>query len=124
MKDFPPNINWTWTTIIATALGILATDDFTVKEQLAIGNWIIQIGQTMISNATYQDLIESRIIGEEKINLNSKKFKQGGSPFINPPNVDINQLYELLRTRVSKEEIISLQKALRRLNDEIDKMKS
>jgi len=123
MKDFPPNINWNLSTLIATVLGFLATDDFTALEQIAIGNWIIQIGQTMITNATYQELIESRILGSEKLNLNSREFKIGGSPFINPPNVDINQLYEILRGQISQEEIINFQKALQKLSDELEKLR-
>ena len=123
MKKIPPNINWDLTTLIATALGLLATDDFTALEQIAIGNWIVQIGQTVITTATYQQMIEARVIGSEKINLNSKEFKKGGSPFITRTNFDPAKVYEIFKSQVTEEEIINLQKALHLINQEIEKMK-
>jgi len=123
MHDFPPNINWRWTTLLATVLGYIICDDFTAREQIAIGNWILQIGQTTITNATYQDLIERRIIGDEKINLNSKKFKRGGSPFISRSSPNFEHFYKTFRSEISEKELANLQKAIKKINEELEKIR-
>jgi len=124
MHEFPPNVNWRWTTLLATVLGYIICDDFTAKEQIAIGNWILQIGQTSLTNATYQDLLEYRILGDEKINLNSRSFKQGGSPFINPkPPYNFEQFYEVFKSEITEEELANLQKAIQRINAELEKLR-
>jgi hypothetical protein len=124
MKDFPPNINSRLTTIIATVLGFLVIDDFTVIEQVAIGNWMIQIGQSVITNATYQNLLEARILGDERININSKEFKQGGCPFIyKDHNMNMKDMYNALKINITEQEIIQLQKLIKDFSEEIEKMK-
>jgi len=124
MHEFPPNVNWRWTTLLATVLGYLVCDSFTAKEQIAIGNWILQIGQTALTNATFQDLLEYRILGDEKINLNSKEFKCGGSPFINPdPPRNFEQFYEAFKSEISEEELLNLQKAIQRINQELERIR-
>ena len=125
MHDFPPNINWRYTTLLATLLGYVACGDFTVREQVAFGNWILQIGQTVITNATYQELIEARIMGEENINLNSDTFKRGGSPFIktNPPPPEFSSFYNAFKSQISEEELSNLQSAIQRIYDELEKIK-
>ena len=124
MHEFPPNINWRYTTLLATFIGYLVCGDFTVKEQIAIGNWILQIGQTIMTNSTYQDMLEGRIIGREKINLNSRNFKCGGSPYINPStSSDFTKFYEHLKSQISEEEFESLHKAILRINEELERFK-
>ena len=124
MHPFPPNTNPRFTTLIATVLGYLVCDDFTAIEQIAIGNWIIQIGQTVITNATYQELIERRILNEEKINLNSRVFKRGGSPFIDPKSYDFKKFYETFKDEISENELEQLQKAVVIINEELTKIKN
>jgi len=124
MHNFPPNIDWRLPTLLATVLGYIICDDFTVREQVAIGNWILQIGQTVLTNATYQELIEARILGEENINLNSKSFKTGGSPFIKPePPLNFEALYKIFKTEISDEQITHLHKAIQRINQELEKLR-
>jgi len=125
MHDFPPNVDWHWTTLLATVLGYLVCGNFTVKEQIAIGNWILQIGQTVMTNSTYQDLLEYRIMGKEQINLNSATFKSGGSPFINqgpPPNFE--QFYEAFRNHISDTDLSNLHEAIKRINEELNKIRA
>jgi len=124
MRDFPPNINSRLAVIIATTLGFLIMDDFDATEQVAIGNWIVQVGQTIITNATYQQMVQSRIIGSERINLNSREFKCGGDPFIfRACDMNSRDLYDNLKSIVTDEEIVYLQKALKVLSEEMDKLK-
>jgi len=123
MHDFPPNINWRWTTLLATTLGYIICDDLTAHEQIATGNWIIQIGQTMVTNATYQDLIERRIVGDEKINLNSREFKRGGSPFISRPQSNFEHFYKTFRSEISEKELANLQSAIKKINEELEKIR-
>ena len=123
MHNFPPNINWRWSTLLATVLGYVVCDDFTAHEQIAIGNWILQIGQTVLTNATYQELIERRITGDENINLNSRKFKCGGSPFINQPKPNYEQFYQTFRKEISKDDLANLQKAIARINEELERLR-
>jgi len=124
MHDFPPNVNWRWTTLLATVIGFIICDDFTAKEQIAIGNWILQIGQTMLTNATYQDLLEYRVLGDEKVNLNSRSFKNGGSPFIKPsPPRNLEQLYHAFKSEITPEELVKLQNAIHRINIELEKIR-
>lgn len=124
MNNFPPNINWRYATLIATVLGYAASGDFTAREQIAIGNWILQIGQTLLTNATYQEMIENRIIGE-KVNLNSREFKCGGSPFITPQTIppDFRQFYESFKSQFPEEELANLQEAIDRINEELKKIR-
>lgn len=124
MHDFPPNINWRYTTLLATVIGYLLSADYTVREQVAIGNWIIQIGQTVLTNSTYQELIEARVMGEENINLNGREFKNGGSPFICPsPDYNFRELYEVFKTNITDEELKNLSEAINKINEELTKMR-
>lgn len=110
---------------MATTLGYAICGDFTAFEQIAIANWILQIGQTVITNATYQDLIEARIMGDEKINLNSREFKCGGSPFLTPsPPPNFQQFYETFKSQISDEELANLQLAIQKINEELEKIRA
>ena len=126
MQNFPPNINPKLATAIAIVLGYIAVDDLTAREQIAFGNWIIQIGQTLVTTGNYQELLEARITGDEKINTNSKEFKRGGSPWIIPPKPppDFKELYRIFKTHITEEELVNLQRAINRINEELEKIKN
>ena len=123
MHDFPPNINWRFTTLLATVLGYAICDNFTAREQIAVGHWVLQIGQTVVSNATYQQMIESRILGEEKINLNSREFKSGKSPFLKSNMPNWQHFYQTFKSQISEEDFKNLQKAIQKINEELEKIK-
>lgn len=123
MHNFPPNTNWRIATLLTTLIGFIISDDFTAREQIVIGNWFLQIGQTMVTNAQYQLLIETRILGEENINLNGETFKCGGSPFIDPtPSPDLQGLYKMFKDQISDEDIANLHKAIQKINEELEKI--
>jgi len=125
MHEFPPNMNLRLPTLLATTIGFVVGGNFTALEQIAIGNWIMQIGQTVMTNAHYQELVEKRIIQEENINLNSKKFKNGGSPFSTPPKPpeDYVKYYESFKSSINENDLADLQKAIKIINDELNKIK-
>lgn len=85
MKNFPPNIHPTTYNLIAVAIGIAIIDDLNANEQNSLGNWFMLLGQYLATNASQQQLIESRI-ENSNININSKKSKSGGGPFTTPNN--------------------------------------
>ena len=68
------NTNPRYSTSIAFILGFLLIDDLTAYEQNELGNWIILVGQTILTNASAQNVIEGRIKGGI-ININSKVVK-------------------------------------------------
>ena len=112
-SEFPPNINPRLATLLAMFLGYTLIDDFNSLEQIAIGNWLNLIGQVIITNGDYQRVIEDRIEGGS-ININSRAFKCGGS------------FYESIKSfskDINKEDLENLQKAVQRINEELDKIK-
>lgn len=84
-NNFPPNINPTVYNLIAIFIGIALVGDLNANEQNSLGNWFMLLGQYLATNASQQQLIESRI-ENNNININSKKAKNGGSPFTTDNN--------------------------------------
>ena len=64
------NTNPRYSTSISFILGLLLVDSLTAPEQNMLGNWIILMGQTILTNAASQNIIESRISGNI-FNINS-----------------------------------------------------
>ena len=58
--NFPPNTNPQTYSFIATAIGYICTINYNIDEQNSIGNWLILVGQFILTNAAQQQLIESR----------------------------------------------------------------
>lgn len=81
-NNFPPNINPQLFSFLAVIAGAVIVDDFSVNEQNSIGNWLMLVAQYIITNASQQSLIESRL-DQKNININSKQFKSGGSHYHN-----------------------------------------
>ena len=69
------NTNPRLSTSISFILGLLLVDNLTAPEQNMLGNWIILLGQTILTNAASQNIIEGRIKGG-LININSKEAQQ------------------------------------------------
>ncbi len=84
-NNFPPNIHPTTYNLIAVAIGIVLVGDLNANEQNSLGNWFMLLGQYLATNASQQQLIESRI-ENNNININSKKSKSGGGPFTTDSN--------------------------------------
>ena len=86
------NINPKYSTIIAFILGLILIDDFTAAEQNAIGEWLILIGQTLLTNSGLQVVVENRV-NNYNTNINSKELKS----IYNPVMYDIEKTKELLK---------------------------
>lgn len=114
MKNFPPNFDPGLFTLSAVAVGAVLVDDFDANEQNSIGNWIIMVGQYILTNAAQQQLIESRI-HKNNVNINSSIAKRGGSPFTDgksKSNYDTN------------DEINMLIDAINKINNELNNIKN
>ena len=113
------NINPTYSTSIAFILGLLLVSDLNTSEQGMLGNWIILLGQTILTNASAQNVIESRIQGN-RYNINSKEVKS----IYNPVYYDINKLKEIIKKFYpNNNELNSIKKYLDELNRKIDEIK-
>lgn len=114
------NINPTYSTSISFILGLLLVSDLNTPEQNMLGNWIILLGQTILTNASAQNVIESRIQGT-RYNINSKEVKS----FYNPIYYDIEKIKEII-TKVypnTNNELDTIKKCLDELNNKIEELK-
>ncbi len=112
--NFPPSIDPHTFSIIAVAVGYACVGDYNANEQNSIGNWLILVGQYILTHAAQQQLIESRI-ENNNINSNSKKAKKGGSPYTDNENHKSNQN--------QRNEVDFLLDALNKMQQELDKLK-
>lgn len=60
MNNFPPNINPELFSILGAVAGLISEGDFDANELNSIGNWIILVGQFMLTTAAQQQLINAR----------------------------------------------------------------
>lgn len=84
-------------TLSSMIIGYLLIQDHTAIEQNALGNWFMTIGQILEGNSAIQQAIEERFQGNT-YNINSKAYKNGGSPYMNNPeilNYDSNEIKEI-----------------------------
>lgn len=63
-NNFPPNMNPQLYSFIAVAIGYACIGTYNVNEQNSIGNWLILVGQFILTNAAQQQVIESRNKGK------------------------------------------------------------
>lgn len=114
------NINPKLSSSVAFILGLLLVDNLNTSEQNLLGNWIILVGQTIITNASSQNLIESRIQGN-KLNINSKEIKC----IYNPIVYDINNIKKIINDFYPQNniEIDTLYKIITELKEKIEKIK-
>ena len=113
--NFPPNIDPHTFSLIAVAVGYACVEDYNANEQNSIGNWLILVGQYILTHAAQQQLIESRI-ENNNININSKKYKKGqGGPFTDNEQNKSNQ--------TQRDEVEFLLDALNKMQDELGKIK-
>lgn len=114
------NTNPRYSTTIGFILGLVLVDSLSAPEQNMLGNWIILIGQTILTNAASQNIIESRINGGI-ININSKEVKCIYNPII----YDIEKIRGIIRDIYpsSNNEVDTLKKALDELSKKLDELK-
>jgi hypothetical protein len=114
------NTNPRYSATVGFILGLVLVDSLTAPEQNMLGNWIILIGQTILTNAASQNIIESRINGGI-ININSKEVKC----LYNPVIYDIEKIRKIIREVYpsSNSDIDVLKKAINELNKKLDELK-
>ncbi len=113
--NFPPNTNPHTFSLIAVAVGFACVRDYNANEQNSIGNWLILVGQYILTHAAQQQLIESRI-ENNNININSKKYKTGhGGPFTDNEQKKSNQN--------QRGEVEFLIDAIKKIQDELNNLK-
>lgn len=116
------NTNPLVSTIICSIIGISLIGDLTTYEQNTLGNWLLLIGQELVTNAASQNLIQARA-GPSSENINSKKVKSVYNPII----YDINTLIEVLKSTNydSYKNCINLfDKSINKINEQINKFKN
>ena len=111
-NEFPPNIDPQAFSFIAVLIGSLCVGDYNAAEQNSFGNWLILVGQFILTNASQQQLIESRI-ENNNININSREHKNGGSPYAGGSKSNTNQ----------RNEVDFLLDAVNKLYQELEKLK-
>ena len=113
MNNFPPNLNPQVFSFIAVLIGSACVGDYSAAEQNSIGNWLILVGQFILTNAAQQQLIEGRL-ENSNININSKEHKMGGSYFTNNSKSNQNQ----------RPEVEFLLEAINNIAAELEKLKN
>lgn len=114
------NTNPRYSTSISFILGLLLVDSLTAPEQNMLGNWIILMGQTILTNAASQNIIESRISGNI-FNINSKEVKC----IYNPPVYDIKKIKEIIKQVYpnSSNDVDKLNHMIKDLQKKIEELK-
>ena len=114
------NTNPRYSTTVGFILGLVLVDNLTAPEQNMLGNWIILIGQTILTNAASQNIIECRISGGI-ININSKEVKCIYNPII----YDMNKIRKIIKDVYpsSNRDIDVLKRAIDELNKKLDELK-
>lgn len=106
MQNFPPNINPELFSILGAVTGLIVEGDYTANELNSIGNWIILVGQFMLTTAAQQQLINGRYqnnngsrikSGSNNHSLNNKEYSTKD---------DLNNLINYLKKLESKLEEI------------------
>lgn len=115
MRKTPLLLNPRTYTLSAIILGYALIGDYSAVQQDAIGNWFMAIGQILETNSTIQQAIEEYYQGYT-YNTNSKKFKQGGSPYgnnkpifdyLSPDEQEIKEIKKMLQKMIAKLDEIS-----------------
>ena len=114
------NTNPRYSTIFAFILGLVLIDDLNTSEQNMLGEWIMLIAQTIVTNANSQYMIESKVKGDN-ININSKEVKSIYFPFI----YNIDRLKNIIKAIYPDANIDTkiLSNYLNDIKNKIDKIK-
>lgn len=112
------NINPKYSTTSAFLIGLILIENMNSVEQNALGEWLILIGQTLITNSGFQIVIENRIKGNN-ININDKKVKSIYNPFL----YDIKEIRNILNKIYPNynNDINNLSKIINELKDKLNK---
>lgn len=103
---FPPNINPELFSILGAVTGIIVEGDYTANELNSIGNWIILVGQFMLTTAAQQQLINGRYQ-----NNNGSRIRSGAN------NHSVNN-----KQYTTQEQLRELANYLKRLEEKIEEI--
>lgn len=113
--NFPPSMDPHLFSLIAVAVGYASVGDYNANEQNSIGNWLILVGQYILTHAAQQQLIEARL-ENNNLNINSKKHKNNtGGPFTDNEQGRSNQ--------TQREEVDFLLDAVENIKKELENIK-
>ena len=114
------NLNPRYSTSISFILGLVLINNLDTVEQNMLGNWIILLGQAILTNASAQNVLEARIKGG-RININSKEIKS----LYNPVIYDLNTIHEIIDKMYPDHEIDLniITDSINELKKQIDKLK-
>lgn len=113
IHGFPPNLDPQLFSWLAVIVGSACVGDYTANEQNSFGNWLILVGQFILTAAAQQTLIEARL-ESNNININSKEHKNGGSFYANGSKSNQTQ----------RSEVDFLLDAVARLERELNNLKN
>ncbi len=106
MKEFPPNINPEIFTISGIIVGLILEDDYTADELNSIGNWLILVGQIVLTTAAQQQMINNRYQGNSgsRIKSNAHDHSQMNPVLGKKSDIDnlarrVSELENLLRNQ-------------------------
>lgn len=113
--NFPPNTDPHLFAMLAVTVGFASVGDYNANEQNSIGNWLILVGQYILTHAAQQQLIEARL-ENNNLNTNSKKHKNGtGGPFTDNEMGKSNQ--------PQRDEVEFLLDAVEKIRQELNNLK-
>ena len=114
------NLNPRYSTSISFILGLVLINNLDTVEQNMLGNWIILLGQAILTNASAQNVLEARIKGG-RININSKEIKS----LYNPVIYDLNTIHEIIDKMYPDHEIDLniITDSINELKKQIDELK-
>ena len=102
--------------VLAVTVGFACVGDYNANEQNSIGNWLILVGQYILTHAAQQQLIEARL-ENNNLNTNSQKHKNGtGGPFTDNEQGRSNQ--------TQRDEVNFLLDAVSKIEKELNNLKS
>lgn len=114
--NFPPNTDPHLYAVLAVTVGFACVSDYNANEQNSIGNWLILVGQYILTHAAQQQLIEARL-ENNNLNTNSQKHKSGqGGPFTDNEQGKSNQ--------TQRDEVDFLLNAVSKIEQELKNMKN
>ncbi len=108
------NLNPKVSTALCVLIAYLLIDDYNSSEQNVIGNWLMLIAQTIITNATSQSIIERRI-QNNSLNINAKEIKE----VYNPLSYNIEYAREVI-SKIDPEMLSSMLKNIKSKIDDLD----
>lgn len=106
MQNFPPNINPELFSILGAITGLIVEGDYTANELNSIGNWIILVGQFMLTTAAQQQLINGRYQNNNGNRIKSEANNHSLNNKEYSTKEDLNNLINYLKKLESKLEEI------------------